>query len=251
MLNGKVIILTGAAQGIGRATAVEFAKLGVRLVLADINPCDETVGLVNEAGGESIQGIVDVTDFDACEAIVAGAVEAYGQIDGLINIAALYATITLAPFELIPEDEFNACMKVNVTGTWNMCRAVSPVMKEAGRGSIVNISSSTALMGPPMYAGYAASKGAVISLTRTLARELGPANIRVNAVAPTLVATESSKQSLGDQYDDVLVQAATMQCISANPGPDYLAGTLAYLMSDSSHMMTGHTLTIDGGAVFN
>ena len=251
MLQGKVIVLTGAAQGIGQATAVEFAKLGARLVLADINPCDKTAQQVKEAGGESTQGIVDITKFDTCEAIVKEAVEAYGQIDGLVNFAALYATLTLAPFEELPEAEFSACMNINVTGTWNMCRAVSPVMKEAGRGSIVNISSASAIMGAPSLAGYAASKGAVISLTRTLARELGPANIRVNSVAPTFVTSEASRQLMGEQYEDVLVQAAAMQCIRVNPEPDFLTGTLAYLMSDGSQMMTGQTLSVDGGASFN
>lgn len=251
MIDDRVIILTGAAQGIGQATAVEFAKLGVRLVLADINSCDETAGLVSKVGGESIQGIVDVTKFDSCEAIVTDAVQAYGQIDGLINFAALYATLSLAPFELLSEDEFSACLNVNVIGTWNMCRAVSPVMKEAGKGSIVNISSSTALTGHPMFAHYGASKGAVISLTRTLARELGPASIRVNAVAPTVVTTESSKQAIGEGYEDLLVAAAGMQCISDNPGADYMAGTLAYLMSDASYMITGQTLANNGGATFN
>ena len=251
MLNGKVIVLTGAARGIGQATAVEFARLGAKLVLADMNPCDETTQLVSEAGGESIQGIVDVTKFDTCEAIVSETVGTYGQIDGLINFAAFFAGVTLAPFELIPETEFNTCLTVNVTGTWNMCRAVSPVMKEAGKGSIVNISSGAALAAPPTFAGYNASKGAVISLTRTLARELGPANVRVNAVAPTLVETEASKQLAGEGFEDLKALAVAGQCIGGNPEPDYLAGTLAYLMSESSYMVTGQTLGINGGSTFN
>ena len=252
MLQDKTILLCGAAQGIGQATAVEFAKLGAKLILADVNACTETGTLVQAQGGESVAVQVDITNFQQCQAAIAVGVENFGCIDGLINLAAMYATLTMAPMEFIPDDEFEACMRVNVKGTWNMCRAVAPVMKEAGGGSIVNMASNSALLGFPNATQYTASKGAVIMMSRSMAAELGEFNIRVNTVAPTVVATDSSKQLMGDHYDELMGMAANMmQKIKRNPQGSDIAGTLTFLMSDASEFITGQSLIVDGGAYPN
>lgn len=251
MLEGKIILVTGAAQGIGRQTAVDLAKHGAKLALADIIPCDETSALLEELNTEYFQATVDITKFDQCAHIVALAQDRFGRIDGLVHLAAAYANLTLGPFEEIPSDEFTMCMDVNIAGTWNVCRAVSPVMKEAGRGSIVNVVSNTAIAGWPGLAHYAASKGACITMTRVIARELGSYNIRVNSVAPTSVNTESTRTLVGDNFSEVEDQVLSSQIIGRYAEAKDITGVFAYLLSDHSQIVTGQCWAVDCGMTVN
>jgi NAD(P)-dependent dehydrogenase (short-subunit alcohol dehydrogenase family) len=246
-LNEKVILITGAAQGFGRVIAQECARNGATIIACDINNCDETVKLVKAEGVKAIGLSFDVTDYDSCKAAVDQSVKELGRVDGLVNNGGVFGSLTLAPFNHIDADEWDLVMRVNLKGTWHMCKAVTPYMQAAGKGSIVNISSNTVQVGPPMMSHYVASKAAIIGLTRCLATELGQDNIRVNSVCPGVMDTAGSKKCTGDNLK-ILVEA--------NPGrlktfldPVEVAGTIKFLISDDSLVMTGQTLAPDGGLV--
>lgn len=244
-LQGKTIAITGAAQGFGRTIALECARAGARVVAFDLDSCDETVRLLQAEGTEAMGMSFDVTDFEACEAAVKKAVETYGVIDGLVNNGALYGSLNLGPFEQLDSDEWDLVMKVNVKGIWHMCKAASPHMRKAGHGSIVNISSNSALFGPPMMCHYITSKAAVIGLTRSLATEMGPDNIRVNTVCPGAMDTAGSSRIAGDKLKE-LVEAQSYR-LKPFLQPEEVAGTVKFLLSDDSSVMTGQILTSDGG----
>ena len=177
-LSEKVAIVTGAARGLGRAYAVELAAAGAAVVCADINDCADTAAIVDQRGGRALADEVDVTRGDSAEALAARTVEAFGRIDVLINNAALYGALHGGRFDQLDEAEWDSCMAVNVKGIWNCCKAVVPHMRAGGGGSIINISSVAALYGMPYGLHYTTSKGAVIGLTRGLAREVGRDGIR-------------------------------------------------------------------------
>ena len=237
-LDGKVIVITGAARGLGQAYAVACVASGAQVVAADVGDCAETVALATADGGSCIGIAADVTDAEAVEAMAAAAVDAFGGIDALINNAALYGALHGGRFDSIDEGEWDAAMNVNVKGIWYCCRAVVPRLRERGGGSIVNITSLAATYGMPYGLHYTTSKAAVIGLTRALAREIGRDEIRVNAVAPTAVVTEGAL--------DVIKSG---QAINRNPEPDDLVGTVMWLISDASKFVTGQTIAVDGGTV--
>jgi 3-oxoacyl-[acyl-carrier protein] reductase len=248
-LDGKVVLVTGAARGLGRQYCETLAEAGAAVVGVDLSDCADTVGSVTDSGGSALGLVVDVTDAQSCRDGVARALERFGRLDGLVNNAALYATLTSGPFDRIPEEEWDAAMSVNVTGIWNVCRAAVPAMREAGGGSIVNISSLAAVYGLPNALHYTTSKAAVIGLTRGLARELGRHWIRVNAVAPSAVETEGTREFFGDNHDHALDVIAKQQSLRRTLEPSDVAGTIVYLVSDSSRFVTGQTLMVDGGTV--
>jgi len=246
----KVVVVTGAARGIGQRYVVDVVEAGGRAVAADRSSCDETLALVG-ANRDRVAAItVDVTDYASTVAMATLAVERFGRIDGLVNNAALYATLHGGRFDAIDEGEWDAAMAVNVKGMWNCCKAVVPAMKAAGGGSIVNISSLAAIYGMPFALHYTTSKAAVIGLTRGLARELGRSNIRVNAIAPSAVMTEGTKEFFGEKHEGALKTIAQGQSIPRNLETSDVAGTVLWLLSDASRFVTGQTLPVDGGTVF-
>src|SRR5580704_5533859 len=198
MLQDKVAIVTGAARGIGREFALALARSGAKVIAADISDCSETVAL---AGANAAAVRVDVTDAASTQALADAAATRSGRIDILVNNAALYATLKGGRFEKIEEADWDAAMGVNVKGIWLCCKAVVPHMRRAGGGSIVNMASLAALYGTPFALHYTVSKAAVIGQTRGLARELGRDNIRVNAIAPSAVLTEGTRQFFGEKLD--------------------------------------------------
>lgn len=246
----KVVVVTGAARGIGQRYVVDLVEAGARVIAADRAPCDETLAMVAAHGDRVVGVAVDVTDVASTQAMAATAVERFGRIDGLVNNAALYATLHGGRFDAIDEDEWDAAMAVNVKGIWNCCKAVVPAMKAAGGGSIVNISSLAAVYGMPFCLHYTTSKAAVIGLTRGLARELGRADIRVNAIAPSAVLTEGTKEFFGEKHEGALKTIAAGQSIARNLEPSDVSGTVLWLLSDASTFVTGQTLPVDGGTVF-
>jgi 3-oxoacyl-[acyl-carrier protein] reductase len=248
-LADKVILVTGAARGLGRTYCEVMAGHGAAVIAADINDCDTTVAAVAASGGEALPVGLDVTDPDSCRAAVAAATERFGRLDGLVNNAALYATLSSAPIESLPDDEWHAAMAVNVTGVFNMCRAATPALKESGGGSIVNVSSLAAVYGMANALQYTTSKAAVLGLTRGLARELGRHWIRVNAIAPSAVLTEGTEEFFGDKHEKALEVIASQQAIRRNLDPADVAGTVVYLMSDDSKFITAQTLMVDGGTI--
>jgi NAD(P)-dependent dehydrogenase (short-subunit alcohol dehydrogenase family) len=249
-LSEQVIIITGAARGLGQTYARRFAALGNRLVVCDLRDCAETVAQCQQSGGEAIGFETDVTDPASTQSMADRALEAFGRIDVLINNAALFGSLRFAPFDKLDEEEWDATMRVNVKGIWHCCRAVIPAMREAGGGAIINISSLAAVYGMPNGLHYTTSKAAVIGLTRGLAREVGRYNIRVNAVAPNVVDTEAAGEFFGDKKDK-LMEATTSQMSLRKPvTADDLFGTMLYLASEQSSHTTGQTVMVDGGTVF-
>ena len=170
-LDGKVAIVTGAAQGIGRAIADGLAREGAEIVVADLNPLPEGIR-------------ADVSSEEDVARVVEETVARHGRIDILVNNAGLYASLAMRPFTEIPLEEWNRVMEVNVASMFLTSRAVVPVMRERGGGKIVNISSGTPFRGVPFLLHYVTSKGAIVALTRALAKELGKDGIHVNCVAP-------------------------------------------------------------------
>ena len=245
-LTGKVVLITGAARGLGFEYARSLGQAGAHIVAGDVAECFDAA----EAAGNGAFGVrLDVTDVASCDSMVERAMERFGRIDALVNNAALYGALRGGRFNQIPEQDWDAAMAVNVKGIWNCCKAVVPAMRQSGGGSIVNIASLAATYGMPFALHYTTSKAAVIGLTRGLARELGRDSIRVNAVAPSAVLTEGTAEFLGEKLDRGLEVIRSGQSIQRTLEPSDLVGTIAWLVGDGSTFVTGQTIAVDGGTV--
>ena len=243
---GKVVLITGAARGLGLEYARALGLAGARIVAGDIADCAEAA---SAAGKGAISVRLEVTDIASADALVELAMERFGRIDALINNAALYGSLRGGRFNQIAETDWDAAMAVNVKGIWNCCKAVVPAMRQSGGGSIINIASLAATYGMPFALHYTTSKAAVIGLTRGLARELGRDNIRVNAVAPSAVMTEGTAEFFGERLERGLDMIRAQQTIQRTLEPSDLTGTIAWLISDGSAFVTGQTIAVDGGTV--
>lgn len=243
---GKVVLITGAARGLGFEYARALGAAGAIIVAGDVQDCSDAVAA---AGNGAIGVRLDVADIASAEGMAELAMEQFGRIDGLVNNAALYGSLRGGRFNQIPEGDWDAAMAVNVKGIWNCCKAVVPAMRQSGGGSIVNIASLAATYGMPFALHYTASKAAVIGLTRGLARELGRDSIRVNAIAPSAVMTEGTMEFLGDKLDRGLEVIRAGQSIQRTLEPGDLTGTVAWLLGDGSRFVTGQTIAVDGGTV--
>jgi 3-oxoacyl-[acyl-carrier protein] reductase len=248
-VDGKVIVITGGARGIGQEYARYFGGLGARVVVADINDCAQTLDLVKAEKGTAVAAKLDVASAASAMDMARGALDAFGRIDALVNNAALYGALKGGRFDAITEADWDAAMAVNVKGIWNCCKAVVPALRKAGGGSIVNIASLAATYGMPYGLHYTTSKAAVIGLTRGLARELGRDSIRVNAVAPSAVLTEGTREFFAEKADKALDTIKTNQAIARNLVSSDLVGVVHWLVSDSSQLVTGQTIAVDGGTV--
>jgi 3-oxoacyl-[acyl-carrier protein] reductase len=246
----RVALVTGAAQGIGRAFALRFAEAGYAVVIADINgaKADRVAAEIAEAGGTASAIETDVTLAESCSEMAGYAKMRHGSIDVLINDAAVRAT-ERRRFWDIDEALWDRMMAVNVKGTWLAMRAVLPAMRAQGGGCIINISSAAFLSGAPNLMHYNASKGAVIGITRSAARELGEFNIRVNAILPGSVETEIAKPAAALKPEDVAARAQG-RIIERSAVPSDLAGVALFLASDAAGYMTGQSLNVDGGQSF-
>ena len=246
----KVAIITGAARGLGRAYAQRFARDGYKVVVADLNYTQAEA--VREEliadGGTAIATRTDVSLESSAQECAAQSLAAFGRIDVLINNAAISADLRLRPFWEIGVDEWDRVIGVNIRGTWLMMKAVAPAMQAQRSGSIINISSNTFVAGRPGFLHYVASKGAVVGMTRSAARELGEYNIRVNCILPGLTMTEVSEQPNGPERFEELLKSQSLKRLEV---PDDLVGTAAFLASDDSGFMTGQGLIVDGGNAFH
>jgi NAD(P)-dependent dehydrogenase (short-subunit alcohol dehydrogenase family) len=248
-VDGKVIIITGAARGIGQEYARYFGGLGARIVVADINDCAQTLDLVKAEKGTAVAARLDVASAASARETAERAVDAFGRIDALINNAALYGALKGGRFDAISEGDWDAAMAVNVKGIWNCCKAAVPAIRRVGGGSVVNIASLAATYGMPYGLHYTTSKAAVIGLTRGLARELGRDGIRVNAVAPSAVLTEGTREFFAEKADKALDTIKANQAIARNLVSSDLVGVVHWLVSDASQLVTGQTIAVDGGTV--
>jgi NAD(P)-dependent dehydrogenase (short-subunit alcohol dehydrogenase family) len=242
-LAGKRVIVTGAAGGLGRAFALAFAKAGCRVIAGDVSDVSETVALLGAAG---FGATLDVTSADSCRAVAEQARAQLGGLDVLVNNAALYGGLQRADFEEIDEEVWDRVMAVNVKGVWQASRFCAPLMRAAGGGSIINIASATVFSGSPQWMHYVASKGAVIAMSRTMAKELGRDDIRVNVLAPGFTMTEASLGLIDNARSYGVDRAAIKRPIETG---DIVGGAL-YLASPLSAFMTGQTMIIDGGRQF-
>ncbi len=245
-LDGKVAIVTGAAQGIGRAIADGLAAEGARIVVVDLKRAEETAAAYPDGVGLT----ADVADEADVERAIAEARERCGSIDVLVNNAGLYASLAMRPFTEIPLDEWRQVMDVNVASMFLTCRAVVPVMREQGGGKIVNISSGTPFRGVPFLLHYVTSKGAIVALTRALAKELGKDGIHVNCVAPGFTMSDGVKANpeVVDALRDVSVAARTIQ---RDQVPEDVVGAVVFLCTPAADFVTGQTMVIDGGQFFH
>ena len=250
-VTGRVVVVTGGAQGIGAVVAASLAEAGARVAVGDLHAPDDTVERIRDAGGEAVGGTCDISDRHAVAAFVDGVVTRYGGVDGLVNNAAVFSTLSPRPFEDIPSEEFDRVLSTNVRGTFEMIRAVSPTMRRQRYGKIVNIGSGTAFKGTPMLLHYVTSKGAVVALTRALAREVGSAGIRVNCVAPGLTSSDGVKLHPENFADEMQRATIESRCLPREQEPRDLCGAIAFLLSSASDFMTGQTLLVDGGSVMH
>jgi NAD(P)-dependent dehydrogenase (short-subunit alcohol dehydrogenase family) len=248
-LRERVVIVTGAGGGLGRTFCVALAQAGALVVAADIDlaASRRAAQAADEAGAETFAVEVDVADPESTLAMAAAASERFGGIDVLVNNAALFGHLQRVPFNRIDPAIWDRVMSVNAKGPWLCTAAVFPHMIGRGGGSVVNIASATFFSGSPLLAHYVASKGAVIALTRTLARELGQYDIRVNAIAPGFTMTAASRQVFPDAENYSWQRGA----IARPEQPEDLVGALLFLASDASAFVTGQCLVVDGGREFN
>ena len=244
-LRDKVAIITGAGQGLGRAYAQRFAREGAKVVVAELN-ADKGQAVAAEVKGQFIR--TDVADETSCQQLAAATVDRFGRIDILVNNAALFSTLAMRPFWEIPAAEWDQLMAVNVRGVWLASKAVVPQMRKQGGGRIVNISSAVIWMGRPNYLHYVASKGAVMAMTRSMAKELGEFGINVNAITPGAVTTEVPRATVTPQQKEAIVAA---QSLKRAAGTQDLEGTVVFLCSDDAAFITGQTVNVDGGMNFH
>lgn len=251
ILQDRIVVVTGAGRGLGKAFADACAAAGAAtIVVADINAEWGTAAVADlqRAGANAVFLAVDLGDPASVEAFGLELGRRFGHIDGLVNNAAIATGIGGKTFEEIDIATWDRVMTVNVRGTWLMVKALAPLLRKSKAGGrIVNLASDTALWGAPRLLHYVSSKGAIISMTRSLARELGPDRIAVNAIAPGLVLVEATEY-VPEERKRLYVEGRAM----ARPQmPEDVVGAVVYLLSDGAGFVTGQLLPVNGGFVFN
>ena len=245
-LAGKVAIVTGGARHIGAVYCRKLAAEGAAVIIADVLDGDRVVQEITAAGGRAMALKVDVSKEEDAIRMAAETVKTFGRIDILVNNAAIFINIQRQPFYEITAEEWDRVSAVNIKGPFLCAKAVFPQMKEQRTGKIINISSSTAFAGTPLFLHYVASKAALIGMTRSLAREVGEFGICVNAIAPGLVQHEG--QTAPKEFTEFQLKARSIKRLQT---PEDLLGVLVYLASPDSDFVTGQTILVDGGGIFH
>jgi len=246
-LKGKVAIVTGAGSGIGRALALRLGRDGASIVVADIENFDVAAAEIAKATGARTLGLqIDVSSETDAARMAAETVKAFGRIDILVNNAAVFSSIKLKPFEQIDVAEWRKVMDVNILGVALCCRACVPHMRNAGGGRIINLASGAPLKGVPLFLHYISSKGAVIAMTRGLARELGKDGITVNSLAPGFTLSENVAKDAAHVAQGERTRLT--RAIQRDETPEDLVGAVSFLASADAAFITGQTLVVDGGS---
>jgi NAD(P)-dependent dehydrogenase (short-subunit alcohol dehydrogenase family) len=247
-LADKIAVVTGGGRGIGAAFCEALASVGANVVVADVINGESVVERIEKMQRRAIYCRTDVTSNASIDSMVTSTLRKFGSIDILVNNAALFADLAKKPFQQIGADEWDRVMAVNVRGPFECAKAVAPTMIERKSGKIINIASGTVFKGFANMLHYVTSKGAVVAMTRCLARELGPHNICVNAIAPGLTMSEAV--AVGPEWTGV-ANAGTVasRAIQRDQVPADLIGTLIYLCCNDSNFVTGQTIAVDGGSV--
>jgi 3-oxoacyl-[acyl-carrier protein] reductase len=247
-LDGKVAIVTGGSGGIGHVFAEGLADHGASVFVGDVDEAGaaNVAAAIEERGHRALAARVDVTSLESTEELARLAIARFGRIDILVNAAAIYVTLERTPFSEVDLAEWAKVLNVDFNGTALCSRAVLPAMKEQGSGAIVNMGSVNTHLVPEGRTHYNSAKSAVETFTRTLAREVGPFGIRVNALAPGLVRTGRAHLVPDERYE----RTAKERALRREMKPEDLIGPLVFLCSDDAAMVTGHVLVVDGGQIF-
>jgi NAD(P)-dependent dehydrogenase (short-subunit alcohol dehydrogenase family) len=245
-LKDRVVIITGAGQGIGRVFAKTFALAGARVVIAELN--EKTAAAVAaeilKADGQALAVTTDTADPASVAEMIEVVEDEYGRIDVLINNAAIFSTLQMRPFDQIPMEEWEQVLRVNLTGPFLCVRAVLPAMRRAKWGRIINIGSGAVRLGRPNYLHYIATKAALSGMSLSMAREVGADGITVNAILPGATFTEIERKTVTPQQKERII---AMQCIPRAEVPEDLVGAALFLASDASAFVTGQSINLDGG----
>jgi 3-oxoacyl-[acyl-carrier protein] reductase len=247
-VNGEVVVVTGAARGLGRAYALGLAGEGYAVVVADLADPEPVVDEIESAGGTALGVGVDVADPDSARELADRTLERFGRIDVLVNNAGYMTAIVKQPFEDISPQEWDHCMAVNVRGTWLCCRAVVPAMKRQRSGKIVNTSSATVPSGVPGFLHYVSSKAAIVGLTRALARELGEWSICVNTISPDYIPHDPGYDARQPEMAGLI---RGQRCLKRDATPEDVVGTILYLVGHGSDFVTGQDFWVNGGRLFH
>jgi NAD(P)-dependent dehydrogenase (short-subunit alcohol dehydrogenase family) len=250
ILDGKVGVITGAAQGIGRAYALEVDKHGAKVAVADIADASATAKLIEDAGAEALSVTVDVSDEASVERMAEQVLDKFKVVDFLVNNAAIYGSLTLKYWADLSVEEWDGLMAVNVRGPWLVSKAFAPSMSARHKGKIINISSATAHLGMAGSMHYITSKAGIIGMTRAMARELGDFGINVNVITPGFTMSDASLRIMDKSGMPSLVDMVVAnQCFKRSEQPEDLVGTVVFLASDLSDFITGQVINVDGGLV--
>jgi NAD(P)-dependent dehydrogenase (short-subunit alcohol dehydrogenase family) len=245
-LKDRVVIITGAGQGIGRVFAKAFARAGSRTVIAEVN--EKTAASVSAeimaAGGQALAVATDVAEEASIKEMIGIVEDEYGRIDVLINNAGIFSTLEMRPFDQIPLDEWEQVLRVNLTGPFLCARAVLPAMRRAKWGRIINVASGAVRLGRPNYLHYIATKSALMGMSLSMAREVGADGITVNAILPGATFTEIERKTITPAQKERVI---AMQCVPRAEVPEDLVGAVLFLASEASAFVTGQSINLDGG----
>lgn len=242
----KIAVVTGGGRNIGRAIALGFASRGHRVVVADLDAVNahNVAREIESTGGEAVGIALDIGDTAAIEVLVEETRRRFGDADILVNNASRFNDLQRVPFQEIAMDEWRSVMDINITGTFSCIKAFETGMRRRKWGRIVNVSSGTVRMGRPDFLHYVTSKAALIGMSRSLARELGPHGITVNTLLPGVVFTADQRRTLKPDYQEMILRA---QCVPEAVAPESMAGPVLFLCSDDARHVTGQELAVDAG----
>ncbi|MGH9021885.1 MAG: SDR family NAD(P)-dependent oxidoreductase [Acidimicrobiia bacterium] len=249
-LSGAVAIVTGGARGIGLAISRRLVVDGASIVVADLEGSKEAASELNAAGATALGVQVDVADEQSVSEMVRQATQKLGRLDVLVNNAGIFTSLAPTRFADLRVEDWRRVLDVNVIGVFNCCRAAVPAMSASGGGRIINIASAAPMKGLPMFLHYIASKGAVLAMTRSLAREVAEHRIRVNAVAPGFTVS-AGVQEHPELLEALRAPSVQGRLIQRDETPDDVAGVVAFLAGPDSDFVTGQTVVVDGGSVLH